>query len=241
MRPRHAGPAIAGDSGELLFTQPDTHPPIVFRAQADGSGQVSLGTKLPRNQKLEVAEARSRICSILAKLRTGKEGEAIAAAARAKNGSTQVVDAQADKLSAEIGNDIRKTMAPLARKGLFRNMLLGTTTTVTPGEEAETFASIRARYMGRKYSIDGQVYTKSRSSFSGEMQIAYLVTQTGGLLRIRQSDSLNMINVSIKCILASDQAKLFLTLAEGDFVKLAGTVSEIDSQGMELSGCRQAQ
>lgn len=231
--------SIDGDSGELLFTQA-TRPPIVMRATANASGEVSLGTKIPRGLKLEVAEARREICLILASIKVGKEGEAIAAAARAKGGSGQVIDAQADKLSAEIGSDIRKTMAPLASKGAFRDLMLGTTTTATSGETAENFAPVRAKYMGRKYRIDGQIYTISSSIYDGRMRMAYLVTQTRGLLGIRQSSTFNSNNFTIGCTFAPDQAKLFATLSEGDFVKLTGTVSEIDLQGMELSDCRQA-
>lgn len=44
----------------------------------------------------------------------------------------------------------------------------------------------------------------------------------------------------IECALAADQEKFFLTLSEGDWVKLAGTVDQISPQSMELRDCRQA-
>lgn len=104
----------------------------------------------------------------------------------------------------------------------------------------EAFAPIVAKYKGRNYRIDGQIYTVSQNQFSGEMRIAYLVTQARGLLGIRQSSTYNSNNFTIECILAPDQEKFFLTLSEGDWVKLAGTVDQINTQGMELRGCRQA-
>lgn len=232
--------SVVGNTGELLFTHTSTSPPIVLRAEANSTGQVTLGTKLPRGQKLEVAGARKEICSLLDKLKTGKEGEAIAAAARTKTGSGQIIDAEAPKLSAEIGRDIEKTMRGVNSKGAFKNLLLGTSEGATTGERSEAFAPIRAKYMGRKYRIDGQIYTVSRNEFNGEMQIGYLVTQTRGLLAIRQSATYNSNNFMIHCSLAPDQAKFFLTLSEGDWVKLAGTVNQIDTQGMELRDCRQA-
>lgn len=232
--------SIVGSKGELFFTQTSSKPPIVVRVDADSSGQVSIGTKLARGQTMETAEARKNICGMLARLKTGKEGEAIAAAARAKTGSGQVVDAEAPKLSAEIGRDIEKTMRGVNSKGAFKNLLLGTSEGATAGERGEAFAPIRAKYTGRKYRIDGQIYTVSQNRFSGEMQIGYLVTQTRGLLGVRQSSTYNSNNFMIHCTLAPDQAKFFLTLAEGDWVKLAGTVNQIDPQGMELRDCRQA-
>lgn len=232
--------SIAGNSGELLFTQTNLRTPLVWRVQADSSGQVSLGTKLARGQKMEVAGARTEICSMLAKLKTGKEGEAIAAAARTKTGAGQVIDAEAPKLSAEIGRDIQKTMAGVNSKGVFGNLMVGSSNYATDGERNEAFAPIVAKYKGRKYRIDGQIYTVSENQFSGEMEVAYLVTQTRGLLAIRQSSSDNNNNFTIQCILAPDQAKFFTTLANGDWVKLAGTVSQIETQGMVLKDCRQA-
>ncbi len=232
--------SIAGNSGELLFTQTNLRTPLVWRVQADSSGQVSLGTKLARGQKMEVAGARTEICSMLAKLKTGKEGEAIAAAARTKTGAGQVIDAEAPKLSAEIGRDIPKTMAGVNSKGVFGNLMVGSSNYATDGERNEAFAPIVAKYKGRKYRIDGQIYTVSENQFSGEMEVAYLVTQTRGLLAIRQSSSDNNNNFTIQCILAPDQAKFFTTLANGDWVKLAGTVSQIETQGMVLKDCRQA-
>ena len=233
--------SIVGGAGELFLTQTNARPPIVVKAQADSSGEVSLGTKLARGQKLETAEARREICSMLAKLKPGKDGEAIAAAARAKTGSGQIIDGEAPKLSAEIGRDIRKTMAGVNSKGALKNLLLGTSESATAGERGEAFAPVRAKYMGRKYRIDGQIYTISQNRYDGgSMQISYLVTQTRGLLGVRQSSTYNSNNFTIQCMLAPDQAKLFLTLAEGDWVKLVGTVDDIDTEGMRLRDCRQA-
>ncbi len=234
--------SIVGDTGEVLFTRNrDVKKPIVYRAEANAAGEVSLGVKLARGQQMNPDEVRSKFCGMLDALTPDKQGEAIAAAARAKSGTGRVIDAEAPKLSAEIGRDIKKTMAGVNSKGALGNLLVGSSNYATAGERNEAFAPIRAKYLGRKYRIDGQIYTISQNRYDGgSMQISYLVTQTRGLLGIRDSSTFNSNNFEIQCMLASDQAKLFLTLAEGDWVKLMGTVDDIDTEGMRLRDCRQA-
>ncbi|WP_434212411.1 hypothetical protein [[Pseudomonas] boreopolis] len=233
--------SIVGDSGEVFFTRTrDVKTPIVYHAQANAAGEVSLGVKLARGQQMNPDEVRGKFCGMLNSLKPGKEGEAIAAAARAKSGTGQVIDAEAPKLSREIGADIKKTMAGVNSKGALGNLLVGSSNYATEGERKEAFAPIRAKYLGRKYRIDGQIYTISADRYAGVMQIAYLVTQSHGLLGIRESSTYNSSNFTIQCTLAPDQAKLFATLSEGDWVKLQGTVSEISTEGMMLRDCRQS-
>ena len=233
--------SIVGDAGEVFFTRNrDVKKPIVYRAEANAAGDVSLGVKLARGQQMNPDEVRSKFCGMLNALMPGKQGEAIAAAARAKSGSGQIIDAEAPKLSAEIGRDIKKTMAGVNSKGALDNLLIGSSNYATAGERNEAFAPIQAKYLGRKYRIDGEIYTISQNRYDGSMQISYLVTQTRGLLGIRDSSTFNSNNFTIQCMLAPGQAKLFLTLAEGDWVKLIGTVDDIDTEGMRLRDCRQA-
>ena len=54
--------SIVGNSGELFFTQTSSRPPIVVRVEADSSGQVSMGTKLARGQKMETRARTSAAC-----------------------------------------------------------------------------------------------------------------------------------------------------------------------------------
>lgn len=234
------GELIRGGSGELYFIQEANDPDIVVRATADKSGQVALSTKLARGQKTESAAVRGEFCGLLGKLRNGKEGEAIAAAARDKTGVGRVTDAAADKLSAEIGKVVNKALAPVAAKGQFSRAMIGTGDTATSGEFAEAFAPVRARYIGRQYRIDGQVYTVSGAPGTRDMEVNYLVTQTRGLLRVRQDAEFNSLNYQLKCRFAQDQAKFFLTLSEGNFVTLTGTVTDMQPGGLVLSDCRQA-
>lgn len=234
------GELIRGGAGELYFIQDSNNPAIVMLATADKSGKVSLSTKLARGQKTETAAVRQEFCSLLAKLKPGKDGEAIAAAAREKTGANQITDAKADKLSAEIGKVVKKALAPVAAKGQLSRALIGTGVTATSGEYEEAFVSVRAKYIGKKYRIDGQVYTVSGSPLGGDMEVNYLVTQTRGLLGVRQEPEFNSLNYQLKCRMAKDQAKFFLTLTEGNYATLVGTVVDMQPGGLVMGDCRQA-
>ena len=118
--------------------------------------------------------------------------------------------------------------------------LIGTGVTATSGEYEEAFVSVRAKYIGRKYRIDGQVYTTSGSPLHNDMEVNYLVTKTRGLLRVRQDSEFNSLNYQLKCRMAKDQAKFFLTLTEGNYATLEGTVVDMQPGGLVMSDCRQA-
>lgn len=233
------GELIRNGAGEMYFIQDSNNPAIVMLAAADKSGRVSISTKLARGQKTEAAAVRTEFCGLLAKLKTGKEGEAIAAAAREKTGINQVTDAKAEKLSAEIGKVVKKALAPVASKGQLSRALIGTGVSASSGEFEEAFVSVRAKYLGKKYRVDGQIYTVTGSPAQG-MEVNYLVTQTRGLLGVRQEAQFNDLNYQIKCVLAKDQAKFFFTLSDGNFAHLTGTVTDMQPGGLVMSDCRQA-
>lgn len=234
------GETISGDAGELTFMQANVKPPLTVKALASGSGEVSITTKPAPGQKFPVEAARANICGMLTKLKSGKEGEAIAAAARAKSGTGRIIDAKAVELSAEIGREVRKTTSTLNTRGL-KDLLLGTYTSSGGSEIDATLAPLAAKYVGRTYRIDGQVYTASESFERDTVgRIDYLVTVTRGLLRVRQDSSYNNLNFSIECKMALDQQEYFSTLRSQDWVTLIGKVEEFTPQGMVLKDCRQA-
>lgn len=91
-------------------------------------------------------------------------------------------------------------MAGVNSKGVLGRILVGSENYATAGEAKEAFEPIEAKYKGPNYRIDGQIYSVSRNQFSGEMQITYLVTQTHGVLGIRESTMYNnTINFTIAC------------------------------------------
>jgi len=231
---------ITGKSGELAFIQMGSQPALVIWAKADNEGRVSLSLKLARGQKANPADVQSEFCDMLGKLKTGKEGEAIATAARTKTGAGRVIAAKADKLSAEIGAEVKAALGPVANKGKLSKFLIGTGTYATAGELEEAFAPLRAKYVGRKYQIDGQIYTVALNTITREMEFNLLVTPKRGLLGIKQERQYNIQNYQIKCIMAKDQAAFYSTLSEGNWVTVAGTVTEVRQDGLVLTGCRQA-
>lgn len=231
---------ITGDHGRFSFLQTSSDPALVFWVDADGAGNVSLSVKLARGQKSDAAAVKSEFCALLGRLKSGREGETLAATARARHGIGRVIAADAVRLSADLGREVKRALSGPAAKGKLSKFLIGTGTYATSGEYQEAFAPLQAKYLGRKYEIDGQLYTVSRNTITGEMQLNYLVTPKRGLLGIKQEGQYNNLNFQIHCTLAKDQAPLFATLTEGNWVKLTGTVTEIRPDGLELTECRQA-
>ena len=136
-------------------------------------------------------------------------------------------------------------MALYRSAGAFKDLMLGTNTNKEDkGDRSATFLPLYATYVGRRYQIDGQIYTVNPSTYStkpGDIgSINYLVTPTRGLLRVRQNDTFNNNNYTIRCEFASDQAANFTMLRERDWAKLEGEISSIEESSMTLRNCRQA-
>lgn len=229
---------LQGGSGELSFLQTRNRPALVVHATADNQGQVQLALKLAQGQQAPADGVRSEFCRLLGQLKTGSQGEAIAAAARAS--ADRVVDADAAKLSADIGAEVKGVMNPVASKGWFAGGLFGNARRASEADFAAAFTPLRGKYMGRKYRIDGEVYTATFNQMTGEMEVNYLVTVTRGLLAVRQDSRFNSLNFQLTCVLAKDQARLFSTLLEGNHVRLSGEVVRFEPDGMRLGSCRQS-
>lgn len=231
---------ITGSSGELSFVQESSRPPLIIRAVADSNGRVSLSLKLAKGQQASPADVQSELCGILVKLKGGKEGQTIAAAARNKSSVNQPIVTKAEDLSQAIGKEIKAAMAPADNKGKMTKLLIGVNRSATPRDHAEAFAPIRAKYIGQQYRVDGILHIVSRGFMGREMEISFLVTPKRGLLGIRQDREFNNLNFQIKGSFAKGQEAYFATLAEGDSVTITGIVSEINRSEMVLSDCRQA-
>lgn len=234
------GELLAAGAGEFSFIQRGSRPPLVVRATAQDSGAVTLALKLAGGQHAAPDDVRSEFCGMLRRLKPGAEGEAVARAAREATGAERVIDADAVRLSADLGREMDRVMGPVARKGTLGRVVIGAGTPASAAEVAEAFAPVRATYVGRRYRIDGQVHVLSQDLQTREMTMAWLVTPRRGLLGIRQEASFNDLNFSLRCAFAADQARFFATLAEGNQVTLEGVVTEIEPGGMQLSECRRA-
>ena len=233
------------DHGEVLFTRSKgLKRPIVYQVRANASGTVSLSTKLAPGQQMDTGIVRTSFCNALNALKAGREGDAIAAAARAASSSDsafdKVIEGNARDLSREIQRDVAKSMAAVNNKGKLGNFLVGSHNYATKNERANAMAPVIAKYKGRRYRIDGQVYTLTENSITHAKEIAYLVAEPESFFRTTGGSTVNNLNFTIHCSMAPDQTRLFYSLSEKDWIKLEGTVDEISESSMKLKDCRQA-
>ncbi|WP_251473123.1 hypothetical protein [Stenotrophomonas lactitubi] len=241
------GQLVEGNTGDqYLIQRKGLRTPLVLIGTADRSGRVTLTTKLARGQTIEPQIARQSMCEMLDKLKAGSQGEALAAAARTQYPMPAAEEVKAPDLSKKMGKEVRDTMALYNSAGSFKDLMLGTTTNKEDmGDRSATFLPVYAKYVGQRYRIDGQIYTVNSNRYStrpGDIgSINYLVTPTRGLLRIRQNDTFNNNNYTIRCEFASDQAAYVAMLRERDWAKLEGEVSSVEESSMTLRNCRQAQ
>lgn len=241
-----AGQLVEGDSGDqYLIQRKGLRVPLVLVGTADRTGRVTLATKLARGQSIEPAAAKQSMCGMLDKLKAGSQGDTVAAAGRTQYPMPAIEAVAAPDLSKMMGKEVKDTMALYRSAGAFKDLMLGTTTNKEDkGDRSATFLPLYAKYVGRRYQIDGQVYTVNPNTYStkpGDIgSINYLVTPTRGLLRVRQNDTYNNNNYTIRCEFASDQAANFTMLRERDWAKLEGEISSIEESSMTLRNCRQA-
>lgn len=234
-----SGDMITAEDGTILLTQREgVTIPVVTVGQVDAAGKVFVTVKLARGQVVREEDARAGLCGqLLDRIKPGKEGEAIAEAARLASRFDVPVTTTAEALSAEVGKDAKRlsrsmTTAPL--RGLIGNR--------NAGEGDELLMPFAAKYMGRRYVLDGKADTVQQARMGDDaVAVSYLVTQPKGLLRSRAASNYDDVSAyNVDCVLAPDQRLLAGTLRRGDFVKLAGTVQEVGVSGMRLADCRQA-
>lgn len=234
------GDVMEGQMGQLLLMQESSNPPVVVMAGAAPNGMVVLSTKLARGQKMELEAGKQYMCGMLAKLKPGKEGEAIAAEARRNSDFGKVTDTTAVDLSTAASKDVEKVKRSMSTFS-FKDMLVGSHTSPDELKDRKNAGlPLAVKYLGRKYRIDGQVYTASINQYSGFGEVGYLVTKTRGLLRVRQDDDFNNGAFTIVCQVSKDQNSMVSMLGSHDWVKLEGTVDSIDFSGIHLKDCRQA-
>ena len=229
---------IKGKQGQLFVMQTTTRTPVVTQVNVDAAGNIFMGVRLAKTQSMTVEGARGAMCGMLNQLKTGKEGEAIAAAARAASPFNTPTSTTAVALSGELGKET-KLLARTMQDGSFKDMLFGDLSSPNALRESRMLP-LAARYVGRPYIIDGQVYTAIANQYSGVFEVGYLVTKRQGLLQVKQSASRNNDQFTVHCELAADQAKLAAALGSEDWVKLPGIVGSFDLRGIRLRECRQA-
>lgn len=228
-------PHLTNGSGSLYFVQTKgLRLPLTFLMSAQPSGEVILTAKLARGQNVSADVMKEGFCRMLGQLKTGAAGVAAASAARTAHGTDRVIAVKAPELSAEMTKEIRKAATTAMKTPGLKDVLLNNAVGNDANDEQRAFSAVVSKYLGRKYRIDGQVYTTSQN------RVAFLVTQTAGLLRVRQSDYHNNFNYTITCVLAPSENLLLASLHSRDWVTLEGTVSEVNPAGMRLKDCRQS-
>lgn len=213
------------NSGQLFLLEQMKGYAIVVKVDADGSGTVTTTVKLARDTVVSSERAQRMLCSLLTDLKTGPQGDHIAATARERSGTQKVRNTTARELSAEISKLNRKT-----QKFHWNG----------PDDLDATFAEVPATFMGRKYRIDGVIYSAGMRGKQGS--VTYLVTQKLGLGGISgyDYDARNSLYYQIECLLPASQESYFKTLRARDYALLEGTITEVTREGATLTGCVQA-
>lgn len=231
----------AKGNGQFFYVQNGLRLPLVFMADAENGGNVAITVKLAKGQAVKDEDARKGLCDILGKLKGGKEGEAVAAAAREQDGVERYEDVDATQLSAKLEKEAKKTASAGAGTLSFKDMMLGGSSSRESSEQvAQALLPFYARYIGKKYRVDGQLYTVSHNQYSGADQVAYLVTKSRGIFNVRDGADMNMARFQISCTMAPDQKPFFTTLKSQDYARLEGTVASVTGGGIEMKDCRQA-
>lgn len=232
-----SGDVITETEGQMYVLQTDTKMPLVSIITASNGGNVVVGTKLSRGQTAKEEDARSALCGWLDKLRTGPEGEAIAEAVRVSSGFDKPIQATAVGMSTQMGKDSKRLQREINTAPL-RSLFSGSS---TPPDTEAMYQPLLVKYFGRRFIIDGQVYTAQANRFTKTFEVGYLVTKMKGIGGIggRQSNDDNNANFTVHCALAPDQMALAATLRENDWVKLEGVVDKMDTGGVHLRDCRQ--
>jgi len=231
-----SGDVFTETEGQMYVMQTDLKVPLVTAVSISNKGTVLVGTKLARGQTAKDEDVRGAFCGWLNQLKTGKEGEAIAEAVRISSGFDKPTPATAVGMSTVLGKEAKKlqrNINTMPLKNLFSDGPLPDTDSL--------YQPMFVKYFGRRFIIDGQVYTAQANNINKTFEVGYLVTKMKGIGGIggRQSSGDNNANFTVHCALANDQRALGATLRLEDWVKLEGVVDNIDTGHIHLRDCRQ--
>lgn len=179
-------------------------------AQADGA-TVSVQTRLPREMKARPEDIRAGMCGMIARIKPGAEGEAIAAQARKNAVAAQVTTIEARWLAQDIYR-MRKRLTPEV---------------------------VSARQRGKPYALDGQV--SDPLEVDGTIELWYKTFIPEGAIIEFNYNRESVAYPAIVCRMAADQTARAKKLTGGDWAKLSGVVSEYrDGQPgkLILNDCR---
>lgn len=171
---------------------------LAARKVAAGS-HVTIQTRLHQGVTAKKEDMRGNMCGMLNRIKSGAEGEKIAAAAHPKAGSAAPTTITAIELARELWRLKKKV-----------------------GGDKAGADNITANYKGRRFLLDGQVYEPLDHGSS--VDLWYHTAKAPGILNTVE-DNNSAIWAVIACEMAPAHRTRALKLQGKDWAKLAGTVS----------------
>jgi hypothetical protein len=192
------GEESTASQGTLTIEQKNgRHPFLIYltAVNKNNAADISIRTKLNRRTVAKPEDIRNGMCGMIARIKTGAEGEKIAAAARAAIVPEPLVEIQPRWLAKDIYRMSKRKTAEM----------------------------ITAHYKGKRYLLDGTVGMPLEND--GTIELWYKVTiDRNGILQTLDADE-SIFWPPIVCQMASEHRARAAKLAEGEFAKLTGTVS----------------
>lgn len=215
---------IRDKDGTLTILQKSTftNRGFLIYIDANADGQVGINSRLNRDQVAKPEDIRMGMCSMLGRLKTGPEGEAIANAAREKTGVEKVQSYKAHDLAKELA---RAVNSELAKRG----------------EGAVDLNRVYAKYLNKRFRIDGQVARKGEPSTlfpNLPLEIEWITTGIKGLLGGKEDAFMQRARPIIICELQQEQREYFDSLRIEDWATLSGKVTSFEGNVMTLENCR---
>lgn len=156
---------------------------------------MNIRTRLNRRTAAKPEDIRSGMCGMIARIKTGSEGEKIAAAARAAIAPEPIVEIQPRWLAKDIYRMAKRKTAEM----------------------------ITAYYKGKRYLLDGTVGAPLEND--GTIELWYKVTiDRNGIIETLDTKE-SMFWPPVVCRMAPEHRATAAKLKEGEFAKLTGTVS----------------
>ncbi len=188
---------LDAEKGTLTIEQKNgRHPFLIYlnAANKGTSADVSINTRLNRRTVAKPEDIRKGMCGMIARIKTGAEGEKIAAAARAAIVPEPLVEIQPRWLAKDIYRMSKRKTAEM----------------------------ITAYYKGKRYLLDGTVGTPLEND--GTIELWYKVTIDRNSIFETLDTKESMLWPPIVCRMAPEDRARAAKLQEGEFAKLTGTV-----------------
>lgn len=208
------GEESTASQGTLTIEQKNgRHPFLIYltAVNKNDAADISIRTKLNRRTVAKPEDIRKGMCGMIARIKTGAEGEKIAAAARAAIVPEPLVEIQPRWLAKDIYRMSKRKTAEM----------------------------ITAHYKGKRYLLDGTVGMPLEND--GTIELWYKVTiDRNGILQTLDADE-SIFWPPIVCRMAPEARARAAKLQEGEFAKLTGTVSHYwqgSPSKLVLNDCR---